>query len=138
MQGGLGLAAVTNLEMPGVDLVDDLKVAGKNTLQHVDGPAFQGLREEGVVGVGKGPGDDAPGFLPGQLLQVHENVHELGDAESWVRVVELDGHLHERTRETYPTTLITANPCTFLKHTHTHINPFLLSTCLNINMDAVC
>ena len=66
------------------------------------GPAFQGLREQGVVGVGKGPGDDAPGLLPGQLLQVHEDVHELGDAEGRVRVVELDGHLHGRTRETQP------------------------------------
>ena len=80
-------------------------MAGKNTLQHVDGPAFQGLGEQGVVGVGKGPGDNAPGLPPGQLLQVHEDVHELGDAEGRVGVVELDSHLYERARETQPTTL---------------------------------
>ena len=98
-QGSLGPAAATNLEMPGVDLVDDLKVAGKNALQHVDGPAFQGLREQGVVGVGKGLRDDAPGLLPLELLLVHEDSHELGDAEGRVGVVKLDSHLHGRTRK---------------------------------------
>ena len=37
-----------------VDLVDDLQVARQQLLKQVDGPALQGLRQDGVVGVGTG------------------------------------------------------------------------------------
>lgn len=44
-----------------VDLVDDLQVSGQQFLQQLHRPALQGLREDGVVGVGK----RAPGEVPG-------------------------------------------------------------------------
>lgn len=48
------------LHMPPVDLVDDLQVARKQVLEEVDGPALQGFRQNGVVGVGTGTNRDVP------------------------------------------------------------------------------
>ena len=57
-----------DLQVAGVDLVYDLKVTGENPFNHGDGPSLEGLREKGVVGVGKGPSADCPRLLPAQLL----------------------------------------------------------------------
>ena len=83
----------TYLEVPGVDLIDDLQVSGQDELQHGHRPALQCLREEGVVCVGKGQSADVPGLLPAQLLLVQENTHQLRDSQRWVSVVQLDSNL---------------------------------------------
>ncbi len=70
---------MTHLQVPGVDFVDDLQVARQNMLEHADRPALQGLGQEGVVGVGEGLGADLPGFVPAQMLQVHQDAHQLWD-----------------------------------------------------------
>lgn len=48
--------------MAPVDLIDDLQVTGEQVLEQVDGPALQGLRQDGVVCVGAGPHTDVPGL----------------------------------------------------------------------------
>ena len=55
-------------QMARIDLIDDLKMAGKDSFQEVDRPTFQGLRQEGVVCVGKGIGTDKPRLVPAKIL----------------------------------------------------------------------
>lgn len=50
------------LQVPPVDLVDDLQVPGQQVLEEVDGPALQSLRQNGVVGVGTGTNHNVPGL----------------------------------------------------------------------------
>lgn len=48
--------------MPPVDLVDDVQVTRQKVFKQVDWPAFQGLRQYGVVGVGTGTDHNVPGL----------------------------------------------------------------------------
>lgn len=115
MDPGLG----PYLQVPPVDLVDDVQVTRQKVFKEVHRPAFQGFRQDGVVGVGTGTNHDVPGLeaqssgsasewkqtsahsvrvnlsdlLPAQLLQVHQDPHQLGDGQRRVGVVQLDGHL---------------------------------------------
>ena len=82
-----------DLQVACVDLVDDLEVSGEDPLNHGDWPSLQSLRQEGVVGVGKGPLADSPGRLPAQILQVHQHTHQLCYGQGWVSVIQLDGNL---------------------------------------------
>lgn len=50
------------LQVPPVDLVNDLEVSRQQVLEEVDGPALQCLRQHGVVGVGTGTDHDVPGL----------------------------------------------------------------------------
>lgn len=54
--------AASYLQVPPVDLVDDLQVTRQQVLEEVDGPALQGFRQDGVVGVGTGTDHDVPGL----------------------------------------------------------------------------
>lgn len=103
------------LQVSPVDLVDDVQVTRQQVFEEVHRPAFQGFRQDGVVGVGAGPNHDVPGLeslafrlpiqleanicsqyqylLPAELLQVHQDPHQLGDGQRRVGVVQLDGHL---------------------------------------------
>ena len=76
-----------------VDLVDDLHVARQHVLEQVDGPAFQRLRQQRVVGVADRAPGDVPGLVPVEAVVVDENAHELRHGDGRVRVVELDRHL---------------------------------------------
>lgn len=104
--------------MPPVDLVDDVQVTRQEVLEEVHRPALQGFRQDRVVGVGASPNHDVPGLeppqssgptlsnwnqvrrsllrylLPGELLQVHQDPHQLRDGQRGVGVIQLDGHLH--------------------------------------------
>lgn len=51
-----------NLQVPPVDLVDDLQVARQEILEEVNRPALQSFRQDGVVGVGTGTSDNVPGL----------------------------------------------------------------------------
>ena len=46
-----------------------------------------------MVGVGAGLGGNLPGFLPGQVIVVHQDPHQLRDGHRRMGVVELEGHL---------------------------------------------
>ncbi len=93
-QAGLiaGPPAADLLEELAIDLVDDLQVAGQGDLEEVQGPAFEGLGQEGVVGVGDAFGGDAPGLLPLHADLVEQEAHQLGHGHGGVGVVELDGN----------------------------------------------
>jgi hypothetical protein len=90
-------------EEPGVDLVEDLEVARQHVPQERDGPPLERFGHDGVVGVAEGARGDVPRIVPGQLLHVHQQAHELGDRQRGVGVVELDRHLvREAIEETEP------------------------------------
>ena len=76
-----------------IDLVDELQVTRQHPAKQRHRPALERLGQDGVVGVGKGPGRHLPGCLPIELLEVDQQPHELGDGERRVRIVELDGRL---------------------------------------------
>ena len=46
-----------------------------------------------MVGVGKGLGADAPGRIPFEGLEVHENAHQLWDGQCRVSVIQLNSDL---------------------------------------------
>lgn len=48
--------------MPPVDLIDDVQVTRQKVFKKVDWPAFQSLRQYGVVGVGTGTDHNVPGL----------------------------------------------------------------------------
>ena len=62
-----------------VDFFYNLIDAGKQSLENVDGPLFQGLCQDGVVGIGKGLDDNVPGILPAEAVIVHKDTHQLRD-----------------------------------------------------------
>lgn len=53
---------VSNLQVPPVDLIDDLQVSRQQILEEVDGPALQSFGQDCVVGVGTGTNHDVPGL----------------------------------------------------------------------------
>ena len=55
-------------------------------LKHRFSP-FEGLRQDGVIGVGAALGGDVPGVLPAQALLVHQDPHQLGHRQCRVRVI---------------------------------------------------
>lgn len=58
----MSLQLPSYLQVPPVDLVDDVQVTRQQVLEEVDGPALQGFRQDGVVGVGTGLNHDVPGL----------------------------------------------------------------------------
>ena len=81
------------LEETPVDFVDDLQVAREDALHHRDGPLFERLGEDGVVGVADGARREIPRLVPLHALLIDEDAHELGDDERGVGFVEMDEHL---------------------------------------------
>jgi hypothetical protein len=73
-----------------VDPHDDLEVTGQRLPEHRQRPGFQRLRQQGVVGVAEGGHRDFPGLVPGQVVLVDQEPHQLGDGDGRVGVVELD------------------------------------------------
>ncbi len=49
------MAGTDVIEEPAIDLVDNLELARKGGLKKFDGPAFEGLGKQGVIGVGERP-----------------------------------------------------------------------------------
>ncbi len=88
-----GEALADAVEKASVDLVDDLEVAWQQSAERLHRPGLEGLREEGVTGVGEAAPRDLPGRLPAEPVDVDQQPHQLGDRDDRVGVVELDGHL---------------------------------------------
>ncbi len=84
------IIAADSVEEAAVDLIDDLKMARQDAAEKRHRPLFEGLREEGVVRVAEAPAGDLPGLLPADPVDVHQQAHQLGDADRRVGVVELD------------------------------------------------
>ena len=79
------------LEEKFVDEENDLQVAREDIAEKRNAPFFQSLREQGVVRVGEGAGDDRPGFYPRHVVFVDQQALEFDDGDGGVGVVELDG-----------------------------------------------
>lgn len=60
--GETGARVSAYVQVDLVDLVDDLQVSGQELLQQVYRPALQSLRQDCVVGVGKGASGEVPGL----------------------------------------------------------------------------
>jgi hypothetical protein len=86
-----GVADLHLAEEALVDLVDDLQMPGEETLEQAHRPHLQRLGEQGVVGVSEGRDGHLPRLVPGHVLLVDHQPHQLGDGHGRMRVVELDG-----------------------------------------------
>lgn len=76
-----------------VDLLDDLEVTRQQFADELGRPHFQGFRKQGVAGVVEGLVGDLPSGVPIVAVLVHEDAHELRNADDRVGVVELEGDL---------------------------------------------
>ena len=86
-------AGLDRVHVVGIDFVDNLEVARQHALEEGHAPALERFRQQGVIGVGEGRVDDRPGAVPGEVLLVDEDAHELDDRDRRMRVVELHGDL---------------------------------------------
>ena len=75
-----------------VDLFHDLVNSGKKTGEQLDGPLFQSLCHNGMVGISAGLGGYLPGLLPGQIIIIHQNAHQFRNRYRRMGIVELEGH----------------------------------------------
>ena len=71
-------------------------MSGQDCLQHGDGPALQGLGQNGVVGVGARPVHQLERLVPRQTLKVNEDTHQLRDGQRGMGVIQLNGNLQSR------------------------------------------
>mgnify|MGYP006977838241 CR=1 FL=1 len=94
LDGGLvnALGLELGLELV-VDLLDDLEVTRQQFADELGRPHFQGFRKQGVAGVVEGLVGDLPSGVPIVAVLVHEDAHELRNADDRVGVVELEGDL---------------------------------------------
>ena len=81
-----------SLQEAAVDLLHNLVYTGQQSGEQLNRPLFQGLRHDGVVGVGAGLGGHFPGLVPGQPLLIHEDPHELRNRHCGMGVVHLEGN----------------------------------------------
>jgi hypothetical protein len=72
-----------------VDLIDDLQVPRQQLAEHGQRPGFQGLRQQGVIGVADGLHRDGPGRIPVEQPLVGQQTHQLGHPDGGMGVVEL-------------------------------------------------
>ena len=79
------------IEEAAIDLVDDAQVSRQQHLEEIDGPFFQGFRQQRVVGVSKRFPGDVPSHLPLQLMPIHQQTHELSNSNRWMGVIQLYG-----------------------------------------------
>ncbi|MNJ55418.1 hypothetical protein D3C77_509040 [compost metagenome] len=73
-----------------VDQVDDLHVPRQHALHQADRPGFQGFGQQRVIGVCQGIDGQLPGGVPGHLVLIDQQTHQLGHGNRGVGVVELD------------------------------------------------
>ena len=76
-----------------IDFEDDLEMAWEYFVEEGDAPTLEGFWEEGVVGVGEGSGDEAPGFFPSHAVNIVKETHQFDDGDGGVGIVELDDDL---------------------------------------------
>ncbi len=64
----------TDLQEFSVDLIDDLQMPGQQPLYEVYWPAFQGLGQHSVVGVGTGPHNNIPGLVERDIFIIYKSL----------------------------------------------------------------
>ncbi len=95
--GGRRLAdrmhAVCRRQMTLVNFVNDLQMARQYALEQWNRPGFESFRQQGVIRVRASRDGDVPGLVPGNIVQIDEDAHQLGDGDARMGVVELNGGL---------------------------------------------
>ena len=81
-----------------VDLEDDLEMPRQQRAEKIDGPFLQRLGQQGMVRVGERRARDLPRFVPAESMLIHEQPHQLGHRNRWMRVVKLHGPLFVESR----------------------------------------
>ena len=74
-----------------IDLANDFRNTGEETIEDVDIPGLQSLSQDRVVRVRESMGDNFPCFFPAEAVLIHEDAHEFRDSQNRVRVIELNG-----------------------------------------------
>lgn len=72
-----------------VDVEDDLHVAREKMLDKRDRPFLKSLWEYSVVREEESVRHDLPSLIPGYILLIYQNPHQLGDSKRRVRVIKL-------------------------------------------------
>ncbi|MNS84266.1 hypothetical protein D3C72_1180840 [compost metagenome] len=78
------------VDVKGIDQVDDLHVPRQHALHQADRPGFQGLGQQGVVGISQGVDGQVPSGIPRHFVLIDEQAHQLGHGNRWVGIVKLD------------------------------------------------
>ena len=73
-----------------IDGINNVEMPRHHVLHHLQRPALQRLRQQGVIGVRASCLRDLPGPLPFEAVLVDELSHQLGDAQRRMSVVHLD------------------------------------------------
>lgn len=77
------------LQVSPVDLIDDVQVTRQQGFEEVDGPALQGLGQDGVIGVGAGTHHNVPGLdTKDEGFQVRLGGGDNLKADVWIIVSE--------------------------------------------------
>ena len=79
------------IEKPPIDFIDDLQMPGQDSAHHINRPAFQGFRHQGMIGIGKGIDGNVPGFFPAQSFDIKQQPHQLRNGDGGMGIVELNG-----------------------------------------------
>src|SRR5262245_734606 len=88
-----GEAAPHVVEQSTVDLEDDLQMARQEQLERRDGPLFESLGQQRVVGVCQCSLSEVPSLIPSEMRLVEQDSHQLGDGNGRMGIVELNGYL---------------------------------------------
>ena len=85
----VGKAVAHIIQKPAIDLKDDLKMSRQQIREHVQWPTLQRLGQKRVVGVTKSGLRHPPRILPSHRMLVHQQTHQLRNANRRMRIVQL-------------------------------------------------
>ncbi len=85
----VGKASAHIIQKPAINLKDDLEMPRQQTREHVQWPTLQCLGQKRVVGVSKGGLRHPPRILPSHLVLIHQQTHQLRNANRRMRIVQL-------------------------------------------------
>ena len=81
------------LQMMPIDQINDLQMPRQQPPEEFGRPALERFRQQRVIGIAQRCACDRPGVFPVEIMLVHQDAHQLGNRDRWMRVVELDGCL---------------------------------------------
>ena len=79
------------VQEPAIDLVNDLQMAGQQATKNFDWPFLQGFGQQGMISIGNCLARYLPRGVPAKLVFIYQQTHQLGDGDSRVRVIQLNG-----------------------------------------------
>ena len=70
-----------------IDFIDQLQMPRQDVFKQRQGPLFERLWEEGMIGVGQGRLRNSPGFVPGHVVDINQQPHQFRHGQRRVRIV---------------------------------------------------